>query len=66
MSLLGGIASVAMLIMGLAAASPVWADDAQPPIEVRIGVLAHKTAPPPLYEVDPTPPEAGSSFVRKA
>ncbi|WP_199699365.1 ABC transporter substrate-binding protein [Oleomonas cavernae] len=37
-----------------------------PSIEVRIGLVGHKSQPPALYELDPTPPDEGAAGARLA
>ena len=57
-----GVALVLLLIVGQGAR----AETGQAPLEIRIGILSHKVASPPLYDVDAVPPDAALAGARLA
>lgn len=61
-------AALAGLTMAVTIALPglSWAQATPSPIEVRIGLIGHKSPPPALYELDPTPPDEGVAGARLA
>ena len=56
------IASLAILLR----VGPSEAEDAASPPDIRLAVLSHKAALPPLYEIDPTPEDEGVAGARLA
>ena len=57
-----GVALVLLLIAG----QGTRADSPQGSLDIRVGILSHKVAAPPLYDVDAVPPDAALAGARLA
>ncbi len=57
-----GVALVLLLIVGQGAR----AENAQASLDIRVGILSHKVASPPLYDVDAVPSDAALAGARLA
>ena len=56
----------ALLVMFWLSGRDVRAEDARAALDIRIGILSHKIASPPLYDVDAAPPDEGLAGARLA